>query len=129
MKKLQVAAWITVLFLFVSMIMAVKHFQSEESGAFMDSVQYRFNGDWCMVLLEDANVPPLSYPQVQKQVLDALAAGKFQEVYLPYRGEGSAGDPVVFQTRILEQYFGLTLRSTAVDTAVFVYMEGKLHYQ
>ncbi len=129
MKKLQVAAWITVLFLFVSMIMAVKHFQSEESGAFVDSVQYRFNGDWCMVLLEDANVRPLSYPQVQKQVLDALAAGKFQEVYLPYRGEGSAGDPVVFQTRILEQYFGLTLRFTSVDTAVCVYLDGNLLYQ
>lgn len=129
MKKLRILAWITFFLVFLSMVMSVKHFQSEESNAFSNTIQHQFNGEWYMVLLDDAGVQALAYNHVQELVRDAFVAGNFQEVYLPYKGECEAGNLVVFQTAILEMYSDMTLRFTSVDTAVCVYLDGNLLYQ
>lgn len=129
MKKLRILVWITFLLVLLSMVISVKHFQNEDSNEFSNTIQYQFNGEWYMVLLDDTGVQALEYHHAKELVKDAFAAGNFQKVYLPYQGKCEAGNLVVFQTAVFEKYPNMILRFTSVDTAVCVYLDGDLLYQ
>lgn len=129
MKKWRILAWLTVLLTFLAMSMAVKRFQTEGAAAPADSIEYSFSGEWRVISLDGAGTWLRTSGGIQKPVSDALAAGDYQEISLPYEGKSGAGDLVVFQTVLLDRYPGLTLRFAACDTAVCVYLDGELLYQ
>lgn len=128
MKRWRMLAWFTFLLLFVSMVISVKQFQIEETNSFINSIQYSFDVDWNMVSLDSAEACFQTYNDMQEIVRDALKTGNYQKVHLPYKGESNPGDIVVFQTMILQRGTDL-LRFTSNNTAVGVYLDGKLLYQ
>ena len=129
MKKWRILAWFTFLLTFVSMVIAVWQFQKDGSDSSLNFFQYSFNGNWCMVSLDNAGAQPQAYDHIPEMVSEALAAGNYQEVYLPYKGKSNPGDLVVFETIIFKEHLGLTLRFSSADTAVCVFLDGKLLYQ
>lgn len=129
MKKWRILAWFTFLLLFVSMVISVKQFQKEQINSFIDSIQYSFNEDWHLISLDDTGVWFQTYDDIQEMVTDALTAGEYQKVYLPYKGRSKSGDIIVFRTIILKEITDLTLQFTSIDTAVCVFLDGKLLYQ
>ena len=129
MKKWRILAWFTFLLLFVSMVISVKQFQKEQINSFIDSIQYSFNEDWHLISLDDTGVWFQTYDDIQEMVTDALTAGEYQKVYLPYKGKSKSGDIIVFRTIILKEITDLTLQFTSIDTAVCVFLDGKLLYQ
>ncbi|NDO45375.1 response regulator [Clostridium sp. MD294] len=128
MKKCRILAWFTFLLLFVSMVISVKQFQKEEINPFINSIQYSFNEDWHMVSLDNTGVWFQTYDDMQEIVRDAFATGNYQKVNLPYKGKSKPNDIIVFQTIILEEDTDL-LRFTSIDTAVCVFLDGKLLYK
>ena len=129
MKKWRILAWFTFLLTFVSMVIAVWQFQKDGSDSSLNLFQYSFNGNWCMVSLDNAGAQPQAYDHIPEMVYEALAAGNYQEVYLPYKGKSNSGDLIVFETIIFKEHLGLTLRFSSADTAVCVFLDGKLLYQ
>ena len=129
MKKWRILAWLTFLLIFISMFIAVKQFQKDETVSYFDLAQYHFNEDWYMVSLDKAREQIQTYDDIQKMVYDEIALGNCQKVYLPYEGKSNTNDIVVFQTMILTEYVDLTLRFTSKNTAVCVFLDGELLYQ
>ncbi|MEY8321667.1 response regulator [Lachnospiraceae bacterium 46-61] len=129
MKKWRILAWFTFLLLLVSMVISVKQFQKEEISSFIDSIQYSFNEDWHIVSLDSSEAFFQTYDDIQEIVSEALTAGNYQKVYLPYEGKSKPGDIVIFHTTILKESIDLTLQFISVDTAVCIFLDGKLLYQ
>jgi len=111
------------------MAAAVKQFEKQESDTSLYSFQYRLDGAWYTVSLDGAGGRLPTYGHIQELIRGALADGNCQEVYLPYNGESRSGDFVVFQTMILKEYHGFTLRFASADTALCVFLDGELLYQ
>lgn len=132
-KNLQKLAGITVLLIFVFMIMALVQFQDEEESSLLpEQLEYYYNDDWYMVLLEDmgtAETELESHDNAYERMEAALAKGKYQTVELPYTDSLGSADIVAFQNILPPNCAGLTMNFSSANTSVRVILDGEVIYQ
>lgn len=134
MKKLRKLAGAAVLCSIVFMVIALVQFQGGEEFPLLlpDQFEYSFNENWTVATLGGsggAEAALESHSAIQRQFRDALEQGGCKTVNLPYAGECSAGDTVVFQNTLPEKYAGLTLNFTSTHSTVRVSLDDKILYQ
>lgn len=114
---------LTLLFMVIALF---QYEMGEDTSPLPDHFEYYVENDWVMASfpMEDSG----TY-QITSLVQDALAAGDFQKVRLPYREKDSAKKILVFQNTLIESFKGLTLNFTTTDAAVCVVLDGETIYQ
>lgn len=85
-----------------------RHPESEETSVLHDKLEYYLDEGWTMVSSDSA-----------------------EKVYvnLPYTGNYQASDTIIFQNTLSEQYSNLTLRFSAENADVHVFLDGEELYQ
>ena len=134
MKHFRKIAWMTVLFIFVFMSIALLRFQrtEEEEQNLPDQIEYYLDYEWRVTKLENGS---FTYGDLKEEdklskiVQDAFADGQYKNVDLPYDGKSSSGDLVVFKSFLPQNYAGLTLSVPSQKSFVFVVLDGKVIYQ
>lgn len=95
----------------VAVFMAVAFFQnpeSEETSARHDKLEYYLDEDWTMAFSDSAEK---------------------EQVYLPYTGYHQASDTIIFENTLPEEFSNLTLRFTAENAEVRVFLDEEELYQ
>ncbi len=129
MKSLRKFAGISVLFIIVFMVVALFQFQSGDDMPKLlpDQFEYDFNEGWTVAVLESDG---LGDHQKNKELFQkAFQEGDCQNVELPYKGESDAGDVVVFQNFLTQDYAWLTLSFSSTHSSVLVTLDDEEIYQ
>lgn len=133
MKKLRISAGISIFLILVFMVAALFHPRKEETVSFLpDQFEYYYNEDWKLVSLngiKEAGLSPDDHDGIVKLTEDALAAGEYQEVTLPYEGKSRAEDVMVFINTLPGEYAGLTLGFFSPGASVRVALDGEVIYE
>lgn len=111
----------------IFMVIALFQYEmGEDTSPLPDHFEYYVEDDWVMVSFPMENSGTY---QITPLVQDALTAGDFQKVRLPYREKDSANKILIFQNTLIESFKGLTLNFTTTDAAVCVVLDGETIYQ
>lgn len=133
MKNLRIIAGISVFFVFIFMIIMFFQFQQREDiSPGLDQVEYDFNEDWCVVLLDSTKISEKdveNYGKIQQTIQDALAEGEYEKVDLPYRRKNQAYDILVFKNTLQKEYAGLTLGFSSANVCVRAVLDGRVIYE
>ncbi len=133
MKNLRRLAGITVSLIVVFMVIALFRYQADEEIALLpDQIEYLFNEDWEVAVLDAAQTsgPELeSHEKIKALFADAQKAGKSRKTGLPYAGTSGAFDTVVFYNTMVGNYAGLTMDFDCSDAAVRVVLDDEVIYE
>ena len=132
MKNLYRLAGISILFTFVFMVIAVFRYQDGEDISMLpEQVEYYFNKNWEMFLLDSGEVSGAgigNYNKIKELVNTAQLNGEYKNVELPYEiQEGNSGI-IIFKNTFPEDFAGLTLGFTSANAAVNILLDGKNIY-
>ena len=133
MKNLRKMAVTTILLILVFMVIALFQFQKDDEMTLLpDQFEIFWNEGWSVFFLDSAKTTGAQLQEsgiTEKLIDEALAAEKGQEITLPFTGKSGAGDIVIFQNTLREEYAGLTLNFSSTDTNVRVVLDGEVIYQ
>lgn len=133
MKKLRVAAGVSIFFVIALMFISVRQFKRSDEGAILpEKLEYYLNENWNVISLGNVNVPDagLGEPdEIKTLVQDALDKGECQKTDLPYTRKGQESGVLVFQNMLEEEYAGLTLGISVGNASVCVFLDGEAIYQ
>lgn len=132
MKNLYRLAGISILFTFVFMVIAVFRYQDGEDISMLpEQVEYYFNKNWEMFLLDSGKVSGAgigNYNKIKELVNTAQLNGEYKNVEFPYEiQEGNSGI-IIFKNTFPEDFAGLTLGFTSANAAVNILLDGKNIY-
>ncbi|MCI8298885.1 MAG: response regulator [Lachnospiraceae bacterium] len=134
MKNLRKLAGILILFILIFMIIALFQYQQkgEEMSLLPDQIEYYMSEGWTKITLNNQEIAQSElqdYDKLQSLVRTAEEHGDGQSVTLPYEGESGTDEVVVFKNILFEEYEGLTINFSSVDTNVYVFLKEELVYQ
>lgn len=132
-KNLRKLAGVSIFLILIFMVAALFYSKKEEEFSLLpDQIKYFFNEGWSMVCLDGTEVSKEdweNHAKMQELMETAGTKGRFREVSLPYKGKSRADDIVVFKNTLPEDYAGLTLDFSTVNSRVLVLLDGKSIYQ
>lgn len=133
MKYLRTLAGMSIVFVIVFMVIALFRYQHDEDMSMLPS-QFEVSGslDWSMAVLEgraDSGFELAPHESIRLMYEDAEKQGKSSRIELPYEGTSGAGDIVVYVTELFNDYEGMTLSFSTVDSAVRVVLDDEVLYE
>jgi len=132
-KNLRKLAGVSILLILVFMVIALLRYQNEEEMSMLpNQIELYFNEGWGMACLTGAHAPGEGleeHGQIGKLFYDALAEGNCQEVSLPFKGNSSGEDIVVFRNTLAGDHAGQTLSFPSRGADVRVVLDDEVIYQ
>lgn len=134
-KKLRKLTGITILFIVIFMVIALMRSGAEEEMALVaEPVEYYWNENWLAGGLNDTDMELFANgstdpANMQEQTLGAVAEADFREISLPFAGEDSAFDLLVFRNTLPEEYAGAALTFSSTASGVCAFLDGEMIYE
>lgn len=126
MKNLRKLTGVMIFLTFVFMVVALFRYQEDEDMTpLLNQYEFYFDEDWTMASVSIKSAGAFS---VSSLVQDMQIVGDFQKVSLPYRGDCEK-EILIFQNTLPEDFAGMTMRFTSMDSAVSVLLDGAVLYQ
>ncbi len=133
MKKIWISSGISIFFILIFMVAELFHPREEETVYFLpDQFEYYYNENWKLVSLngiEETRPGQDSHDGIVKLTKDALEAGEYEKVTLPYEGKSRTDDVMVFINTLSGEYAGLTLSFSSSGAKVRVVLDGEVIYE